>query len=403
MMSRLFTFGSAFGMTSSYWSKLFAVCATGASPTSINNGGQRYGRPPAGVVYAPFSLQLQPMEKLLLINIENDPDTVYIGFEPQTFADEKTGTGLLVIAYRADGYVDVYHDPPLRLNPEDYALLHKGLHEMVPTEFHSRHLEIGSTGLDLRIEFSDLQERAIRLRVSEQTDRATKPFSLLAPVGSSAVDPPSFPLVLLYDFYFVRRAHTEVEISIDGREHGPDKLPFPIDGRRVHFMRYSSDPFIAWWNPTFEGALEALEPDDDLQVQARGATFELADNVGYLEIAAMSAGEGGHEVRVEFNPPIPDLVSLRTGIIEEGEFRLTSDPSMGSIAGTYRVERRASEIQLQLHPSRGWQPAPDRMTLRLLYAMAKFFTGWPKTYLWEATLDPSEDGVMMESRWRRTT
>ena len=37
--------------------------------------------------YSPFTLTVDPMERLLLINITADPDEVYIGFEPQVFDD----------------------------------------------------------------------------------------------------------------------------------------------------------------------------------------------------------------------------------------------------------------------------------------------------------------------------
>lgn len=31
----------------------------------------------------PFALSVDPMERLLLVNFEKDPDSTYIGFEPQ--------------------------------------------------------------------------------------------------------------------------------------------------------------------------------------------------------------------------------------------------------------------------------------------------------------------------------
>lgn len=88
----------------------------------------------AGVVYNPFSIDIDPMERLLLVNIENDPDTLYIGFDPQVFDDEINGTGHLVIGWRADGRVDVYHQPALRLNPAKYAIARGGLANMIARE-----------------------------------------------------------------------------------------------------------------------------------------------------------------------------------------------------------------------------------------------------------------------------
>ncbi len=64
-------------------------------------------------VVIPFGLTYNPMKKLALINFEKNPDSVYLGLEPQYFDDEIYGKGYRVIAYRHDGYVDVYNDVSL--------------------------------------------------------------------------------------------------------------------------------------------------------------------------------------------------------------------------------------------------------------------------------------------------
>ena len=86
-----------------------------------------------------------------------------------------------------------------------------------------------------------------------------KPFGLLAPVGAAAAAPSALPLVLLHDFYFVRKRHTAFEISIDGKRHQPDKLPIPMDFKQMYFTRSSPGPLIATLNPAFEGPLKPLE------------------------------------------------------------------------------------------------------------------------------------------------
>jgi len=62
-------------------------------------------------LHIPFRIDIDPMEKLLLINFEKDPDPLYVGFEPQVFDDDIHGKGHSVIAWRVDGRVDVYHQP----------------------------------------------------------------------------------------------------------------------------------------------------------------------------------------------------------------------------------------------------------------------------------------------------
>src|SRR5690554_3436918 len=95
----------------------------------------------------PFDIHIDPMERLLLINFEKDPDTVYIGFEPQVFNDSINGKGHLVIGWRVDGKVDVYHDPSLKLNPERYDIAGKGLANMVAQEMRQVYYEIKNTGV----------------------------------------------------------------------------------------------------------------------------------------------------------------------------------------------------------------------------------------------------------------
>ncbi|MDR5659887.1 hypothetical protein RH915_10340 [Serpentinicella sp. ANB-PHB4] len=83
----------------------------------------------------PFKIDVDPMERLLLINFEKDPDTIYVAFEPQVFDDTPHGKGHLIIGWRQDGKVDIFHQPSLKLNPEDYDIVGKGLANIVERDF----------------------------------------------------------------------------------------------------------------------------------------------------------------------------------------------------------------------------------------------------------------------------
>ncbi len=72
--------------------------------------------------------------------------------------------------------------------------------------------------------------REIDVKIVEKNPRPIRPFTLLAPVGSSSENPTSLPVYLMNSFDFVRRSMTEVRISIDGRQHKPDTFPFPVNG-----------------------------------------------------------------------------------------------------------------------------------------------------------------------------
>ena len=159
--------------------------------------------------YSPFTLTVDPMERLLLINITADPDEVYVGFEPQVFADPVTGSGLIVIAYLRDGRIDVYHAPTVNLNSRTYDIVGKGLRELVERPMTDALFNIGPTGINLDVTFDDLLGRPIVLRIHETGGVRTHPFGILAPMGNTVERPPALPLYFLHDFYFVRRARTK--------------------------------------------------------------------------------------------------------------------------------------------------------------------------------------------------
>ncbi len=74
--------------------------------------------------YSLFSLDIVPMQKLFLINFEQDPDEIYHALEPQWFDGPDYGRGLRVVAWRKDGYVDVYQQPDLPKD-EDFSVARK--------------------------------------------------------------------------------------------------------------------------------------------------------------------------------------------------------------------------------------------------------------------------------------
>lgn len=70
------------------------------------------------LILNPFQIDIDPMERLLLVNFDKNPDTIYVGFEPQVFNDDKNGKGHIIIGWRQDGKVDVYHQPSLKIDPK---------------------------------------------------------------------------------------------------------------------------------------------------------------------------------------------------------------------------------------------------------------------------------------------
>ena len=369
--------------------------AAPSNPSGDGTASDRAERIAEGAVpiISPFHLQTEPMERLLLMNFDQDPDSVYVGFEPQYFDDNVHGTGLLVLGWRADGRIDVFHDPALRLHPDEYGIAGAGLNEMVERPFGDALFEIGDGGVQTDITFDDLDGRPVHLMIRETDTRPRTPFGLLAPMGSVASDPPALPLVYVDGFYFVRRAGTEYRIEIDGRSHQTDFLPLVLDRTPMYFLRYSTAPFIVTWNPDSGAGVRTLEPEsegDGIVAYADGVRYELEQNGAFHEIRRMARRLDAKEVTVEFTPAFPELLSVADGAEANGEFRITAGGSLGTVRGTWRVTRDAEDLHMELLPDGGWIPGPAPPMARGLFRAVSIFRDWPSTYVWRGTIQLPE-------------
>lgn len=362
-----------------------------------------YGSPPEGFFYSPFGLQVDPMKRLLLIGFEKDPDKVYVGFEPQVFDDPVNGRGMLVVAWRADGFIDVYHQPGLNVAHKDFSIVGKGLADLVERPLEQAKFEVTAVGVDAHFSFEDKEGRPVEVLIREGSARPAKPFALLAPVGSAVAAPPALPLFFLYGFYFVRRAGTEVRINVDGVNHAPDSLPLPLDGSWMYFLRYSADPLIATWNPAHDGPLAPLRPGGAGEVRDGHTFYDIVENNGHYEIRRMRTRNQRHEIRVDFSPPVPDIVCLGEGAEVRGRFVVAADESSGTVGGGYEIHRGGRQTTIRIRPSEGWLPNERKRAVRFIYRVAPVFRNWPKTYVWTANVQSDGAGrPTMHSRWERT-
>jgi hypothetical protein len=371
-------------------------------PASTHNSVNIYGPVQNDLLYPPVRLDIDPMEALLLVNFEEDPDVVYLGFEPQLFDDPVHGQGMIVIGWRRDRKVDVYHQPGLRLSRDTYDIAGDGLNEMVERPLADAYYRVTESGVDAYFAFDDLLGRSVEVAIREENRRQRRPFGLLAPMGNVATNPSALPLVLLHDFYFVRQSGTTFSIRVDGRERKPDSLPLPIDGTRMYFTRYSPDPLIATLNPAWNGPLSPLERTSPTEARLGDLVFDLVEHHGRTEFAAMRHGYKDREVRVYFTPPLPNPPNLTDGARSTGHFTISADPSVGTVIGEYEIARQGDRVNITMIPSQGWRPNEDKLSVRLIYAFAPDFNNWPKTYRWTAELDLTDlEQVTMQSAWQR--
>jgi hypothetical protein len=353
----------------------------------------------------PFHIAIDPMERLFLVNFEKDPDSLYIGFEPQVFDDHINGKGHLVIGWRVDGKVDVYHEPGLKPDQNKYDIVGKGLANMLEREMPVAFSEINDFGLQAHYEFQDVNNRKVVIRVNEKNSRKRKPFGLLAPMGDAAESPSAMPLVLLHDFYFVRKKHSQIEIYIGDKQHQIDDLPMPlpIDGTKMTFARYSPEPLIATFNPAFAGELPYISPQSGVeQLFIENTQYYLVWNGDKPSIKRIIYQNDVHPVELRFLTPFPDINLLENRTRLEGRFEIEAHPTTGRIIGHYTVEKTDRLITIVMIPSKGWKPRPTKLSLRLLYTLGRVFKKWPATYKWTAAVQERVDGsFVMDSSWER--
>lgn len=365
----------------------------------VINNSDIYSKPSIGTVYSPFGFDIDPMEKLILVNFEKDPDEFYNILEFQQSRDNKGIKHILVIAYRKDGSTDVYHQAGFPFGSQDSVLNNASFFER---SLDNAKFNVNSDLMEVYFLFEDKMGREIKVIVNERKREKKTPFFLLAPVGSNSKKPKSLPIYSLYEMSFTRIKHTDISIEINKVTHKPDTFPIPIDWSKNYFTRYSADTFNVDWNKNFNGQLSPLSPDNNQKIENLGVTYEMVENSGHYEIKRMSAKNKKHKIVIEFYPPIPDIVCLREEMDIVGDFSITTDNSSGAVSGYYQIKRQGNEIDFEINPNKGWEPNESRCILNLLFFFVKIFKEWPKSYVWNAKISLDEKShPTMQSDWKR--
>jgi hypothetical protein len=360
-----------------------------------------YSSSPFGCFLSPFSLSIDRMEKLILVNFEKDPDKYYNTFELQQANDISGRKSFLVIAYRKDGTADIYHQSNYPLCSQTSILNDVSLF-VRPLE--DADFQITADKLQVCFSFKDQYGRQIKVVVHERHRSKKKPFFLLAPVGVVAKQPTSFPVYSLYEMSFTLRKYTEIEIEIDHVKYKPDSFPLPIDCAGNFFTRYSGDTFNVDWNKNYQGQLKSLVPDQENKVEDNGIDYELINNGGHFEIKRIGIKSKNHGLTIDFSPPFPDILCLKEDLKLNGTFKVKTDNTSSQTSGEYMLHKHENDVSMELHPNQGWQPNEKRLILNLLFRIVKVFKEWPKSYIWRATIDLkniSQPG--MKSGWERIT
>jgi hypothetical protein len=360
-----------------------------------------YSKKSNGLFISPFSLSIDDMEHLILINFEKDPDEFYNILELQQARDKNGKRSYLIIAYRTDGSTDVYHQFSFPFGSQSSILNDVSFFER-PLE--NAKFEISADQLDVFFEFEDKTHREIKVKVKESNRLKKKPFFLLAPIGVVPLKPTTLPVYSLYEMSFVKQKYAVIEIEIDKVKHEPDTFPLPIDSAKNYFTRYSAETFNVDLNKNFNGPLMPLKPGKNNRIENEGISYELIDNDGHFEIKGMSSKNKKHQININFFPPVPDILCLKDEGYVEGNFIIITDKSPGNIRGNYHIHKSKNEIDLQIEPNKGWKPNEGRWILKILFLVIKVFKEWPKSYVWHAKIKLDETKLpIMESSWKRNS
>lgn len=348
-----------------------------------------------------LDFKLDPMDRLLLVNFERDPDSIYRGFEPQYVNDSVNGTGYLVIGWRNDGYVDVYHEKTVKINPDKYHITGKGFCGAYAIQFNQAFFEVMDAGVHAHFEFSDAQGREVSIKLEESNNRKRKPFGLFAPMGYACEHPQALPLIFLHDFYFVRRCKTKFEIHIDGKLHKPDKLPIPMDWSWMYFTRYSPKPHIISCNEIISyqlNTIEVINGQTEVKLTNRTYYFLWENELPFLNEMRWDLPNSSFQLR--FHKPLAHPDFLKNGHPMQFSFSIRESQDTGEIGGEIEFTKLDNQLDVQLTFSKGWIPKYTKCSLRFLYTVASVFRNWIKNYRWKASFK-EEDGIfrLLQGIW----
>lgn len=348
-------------------------------------GSMNSDRRPA-VPLHPFALDIDLLDRMLNFEITGDPH--YSGLEVQGLDDPDHGRGMLVFLSRSeDDKVDVYFERGLRLDPAAYSI-GSGLGNWVETKFEAANLEVSAYGVWAEVRFADTSGRLIEVQASDRTPRGRRTAAFLAPMGAAIAEPRSLPLIWMSEFDLLHRTGPAPVVRIDGREANLGRLPAEWLTRR-RLIKVTSDLCAVAVNPSREDPvpIDALEAGGETVGGDRGTD-------------ALVASAGGHDARLTFDPPFPDLSEPSNVGPSSGAWSATIDGTP-IVDGAWRVRPRDGEVRVDLEVTNGWQPKGLPLLMSIVTRIAPVFRSWPTTYRWTATIVDG-DKPTMTSQWTRT-
>lgn len=306
-------------------------------------------------VTLPLEVVQFPMDRVALVALAPNSDPEYTGFELQHLAD---GYGL--IAYRADGYADIYDSPGMTSDPNERGqVIGKGLKHHMQTDLNAT-----LTRNEFKAEFDTHDGRHVKINLISGDDQGV-PVPILAPVGLSTKEPIFFPLFVLNDFTFMNTTGATIDISIDGVAMREEGSRFPLQSKMRNFVKYCTDGQFYQVFPARDQDVEHVQTTGDRYVDGQVVYVFSGDALARIDM-------GPHSIT--FDPPLDVTAS--------GEGRVSMDirPQGGSISGPYTLEAGHFSLTFdEVKLARQRDIGADAMIRAL-----GFFQKWPKGYSFEA-------------------
>lgn len=347
----------------------------------------------------PFGFKYIGVRKLALVNFEKDPDEYYMGLEPQWIEQTDGVSGYRVVAYRLDGYVDVYDEPVLSFDSsESFDVTGKGLCERIMTPIENAEFQRVDEQLTLGFSFHDKYNRQVRVRIEEHLTKPSKGISLLAPVGSSSESPTYLPVFFLYGFDFVRKRDTKVSVTVDDQAFAIDLFPYPVpkDRQWRYYTRYSDDCQIVEFASAIEGTLSSVPISDGGIVELENVSYSFSKD---SRLQSMKAVHQPHPFEIRFSEGIPDVRKLAVHEKVDGTFSIHGKPEMGRIAGIFSLERVDRTVTLVLNTVEGWHAEPDSLFTKMMFSRKSLLSQWPSSYEYKQEIDLNT--LHSVSGWKR--
>ena len=346
-----------------------------------------YESSPKNMIFSPFNITIDNIDRLMLINFEEDP--IYYAIELQIFriAEEKLP---MVILYRKDDLMDIYYTNEAIIEHKKKLmrdlLTNVSFNQLEKIDFR---FQTDDMGLDAYLFLKDKLEKGIELKIKENTP-GRELTAMLTPIKAASKKPQYFPIVYLNKFGMVIKKDTEIFVKIHGVLRKPVEMPFRMNGMYIYLARYSLEPIINNWNKSYIGRLNSILIDPaNINVKKENLSYEILNNSGYYEIKKISGkDEVGHTISFEFSPAIPNLIALKSNVNIKGKFSCCINDKKCIFAGEFYINRVGDIISFSIQPIKGWQPFPGKL--------------WLKTYKWNAEIDILEkNNVRIQSNWYR--